>query len=480
MDRCITTARTVVERISPSDRPSMERQTSFPGKDGTSVTLSCESHEQDREDGNSDGPGPRISEIGEVTVTAPAIGFNEGWKPDFDPQLDIRPQEFLDALIKNYRSCIEMELKDKCYDQAEDHQRKLIERLDERKKAYGIQYEWAKTQEQLADILQDCGKIDEAIEINRLLLQEGRDVTDEYATQTDLDLTELSPLNTLEQSRHYYKIAKLRFMQYKDQDDPRMIQLSETFARRSLKLRLELCKEHEAEESAKLLADVYQLQGNHVEADTCRALYCGSCDANSISPTPALVKPSPLQQSPHDKGIPADDDNRQDSSDLTALFSAVGKGDDKEVERLLRPGTKVDSRGRNNRTLLMHAIQHRQIAMVRLLCSKGAKVNAKDDSGWTALHHAVMVNGEGDEIARILFSDYGADCNAKCHIRKTPLHYTVDRNNVSTARILLSHDANIQAEDIYHRTPLAFAQSEGRRRRRLARILQDHEAEMNW
>ncbi|ERF72360.1 hypothetical protein EPUS_06116 [Endocarpon pusillum Z07020] len=486
MERCITTARTVVERVSPRDRPSVERQTSIPEQDGTIVGLPRGSHEQDREDENSDEPGVRISEIGEVTVTAPSIGSNERQIPDFDPQLDITPQEFLDALIEKYRSQVELELKDKCYDQAQVHQRRLIDRFDERKTAYGVQYEWAKMQEKLADILERCGKIDEAIEINHLLLQGVRDVTGQYPRQTDIDQAQLSPPKALEQSRHYYKIAKLRIMQYAEHGDPRTIQLSEVFGRRSFKLRLGLREEHESEflESAEFLANIYQLQGNQVEADTYRDFYLRSPPTSPASSAPASpVSPLAQQISLDGHRLNGDINGHEssvtpsfDASVLTSLFSAVAKGDDNEVAGLLRCGMDVDSRDHQNRTPLMHAIERRRIGMVKFLCSKGAKVDAKDNSGWTALHHAI-VYWDGDSIARILLEDYRADCNAVCRLQKTPLHYTVGRNNLSSARILLAHGANIQAKDSYQRTPLSFAESEGRGR--LAKILRDYEANMN-
>ncbi|KAF7510333.1 hypothetical protein GJ744_006829 [Endocarpon pusillum] len=489
MGRCITTARTVVQRVSPCDRPSVERQTSFPEQHGTIVGLPRRSHEQDREDENSDEPGVRISEIGEVTVTPPAIGSNEGQILDFDPQLDITPQELLDELIGKYRSQVELELMDKCYDQAQVHQRRLIDRFDERKRAYGVQYEWAKMQEKLADILEGCGKIDEAIEINYLLLQGGRDVTVQCPRQTDIGQARLSPPKALEQSRRYYKIAKLWLMQYRERADPKTIQLSQVFGRRSFKLRLELRKEHESEflESAEFLANIYQLQGNQVEADTYRDLYLRSPPISPSSAAPASPVSPLAQQISLDghilngdiKGHESSVTPLFDASFLTSLFSAVAKGNDKEVEGLLMRGMDVDSRDHQNRTPLMHAIGRRRIGMVKFLCSKGANVDAKDNSGWTALHHAMVCgDGDGDEIAQILLEDYRADCNAVCRVlRKTPLHYTVDQNNMSSARILLAHGANIQAKDIYQRTPLSFAESEGKRR--LAKILRDYEANMN-
>lgn len=392
----------------------------------------------------------------------------------------------MDALIEKYRSQVELELKDKCYDQAQVHQRRLIDRFDERKRAYGVQYEWAKMQEKLADILERCGKIDEAIEINHLLLQGGRDVTGQYPRQTDIDQAQLSPPKALEQSRRYYKIAELRLMQYIEHGDPRTIQLSEVSGRRSFKLRLELREEHESEflESAEFLAKIYQLQGNQVEADTYRDFYLRSPPTSPSSSAPASLVSPLAQQISLDGHILNGDINGHessvtpsfDASVLTSLFCAVAKGGEKEVEGLLGRGMDVDSRDHQNRTPLMHAIERRRIGMVKFLCSKGAKVDAKDNSGWTALHHAI-VYGDGDSIARILLEDYRADCNAVCRLQKTPLHYAVGRNNLSSARILLAHGANIQAKDSYQRTPLSFAESEGRGR--LAKILRDYEASMN-
>ena len=479
MGRCITTAQTVVERVSPGEGPSIERQTSFPEQDSTSGGSLCESHEQDRQNGDVDGPGVRISETGEVTVRVPTIGSVGGEIQDIDPNVeDITPQEFLDALIEKYRSHVEEELKKKRYEQAEDHQRILIDHLDERKKSHGVQYDWAEMQEKLADILEECGKINEAIEINYVLLQESRDVKVERRTQTDFYQARSSPQKALEYSRHCYKIAKLRFMQYGDQKDPRKLQIAETFARRSFNLRFELRKEHTSEflESAELLAEIYQLSGNHVAADTCREKYLGSPTTSSCSLASTSLMPSPPQQSSLVGQAPVGDINGHYSSALASFFPAIRKGDIEEVKRLLQRGATVDSRCPQNKTPLMHATEHRQIDMVRLLCEKGTKVDAKDDRGWTALHHAVMLAGKGEKIVQILLN-HKADCNATCNLRKTPLHYTVHGNNVSSACILLDHGANIDAEDGYRRTPLSFAESEGKRR--LAKEFRRHEVITN-
>lgn len=73
---------------------------------------------------------------------------------------------------------------------------------------------------------------------------------------------------------------------------------------------------------------------------------------------------------------------------LTApLFDAVEKGDVEKVKGLLDQGALADATGPGGATPLIRAVQCKQQAVAWLLMKRGATIEAKDDSGHTALHY---------------------------------------------------------------------------------------------
>ncbi|XP_046984093.1 serine/threonine-protein phosphatase 6 regulatory ankyrin repeat subunit B-like [Schistocerca americana] len=95
---------------------------------------------------------------------------------------------------------------------------------------------------------------------------------------------------------------------------------------------------------------------------------------------------------------------------------------------------------------------------VRKLIAAGAPLNAKDDSGDSALHCAVL---EGHvEVVRCLVYE-GANVNIRNSIRQTPLHYASFRGHVEVIWVLLGASAHIDAQDHKEQTPLHVAVASG-------------------
>lgn len=78
---------------------------------------------------------------------------------------------------------------------------------------------------------------------------------------------------------------------------------------------------------------------------------------------------------------------------------------------------------------------------------------------YTVLHWAVLESNK-DLVVELLNS--GADVNARCGCRKTPLHYACEGKDLQILEILMSHEADANAADEYHITPLRAAASHGR------------------
>ena len=93
-------------------------------------------------------------------------------------------------------------------------------------------------------------------------------------------------------------------------------------------------------------------------------------------------------------------------------------------------------------TPLQLAAEIPDLQMSRLLLAHGAAINARDSSGWTALHHAVSAgSAETDEQRLIVvrfFLAHGADVNAKNSEGQTPLDVT---NHEVLRAILIEHGA---------------------------------------
>ena len=72
------------------------------------------------------------------------------------------------------------------------------------------------------------------------------------------------------------------------------------------------------------------------------------------------------------------------------LFDAVAAGDKAAVEQALAKGADVDSRARDQATLLIAAALDDQLAIAELLLGKGADVMARNSGGFTPLHAAAF------------------------------------------------------------------------------------------
>jgi ankyrin repeat protein len=101
----------------------------------------------------------------------------------------------------------------------------------------------------------------------------------------------------------------------------------------------------------------------------------------------------------------------------------------------------------------------RCIEVSKPLLARGADIEVRDVTGWTALHHAIA-GGLSDFIDFIWFLvvDKNAAVNVSQNIAgsgcDTPLHLAVVRGDVDIVRFLLDHGAKMEAKDSLGRTPL--------------------------
>ena len=115
------------------------------------------------------------------------------------------------------------------------------------------------------------------------------------------------------------------------------------------------------------------------------------------------------------------------------LLDAAKAGNSIYVDRILKSGGDIRTRGRQGESVLHWMVFHGDGAMVKLLIDAGADVNESVNSGSTPLHIAAY-NGYFD-IAKLLIEN-GANVNAQTNAGITPLDWA-DRNGHREAADLL-------------------------------------------
>jgi len=103
------------------------------------------------------------------------------------------------------------------------------------------------------------------------------------------------------------------------------------------------------------------------------------------------------------------------------------------------------------RTPLHWSCVGQQIAVSRLLLEIGADALARDDTGYTPMHHAVRSVGSA-ELAAVLLK-HGAEANARSSRGFTPLHVAAICEDPDTIGLLVAHGAKLDDADDEGLTP---------------------------
>ena len=123
-----------------------------------------------------------------------------------------------------------------------------------------------------------------------------------------------------------------------------------------------------------------------------------------------------------------------------SIHDAAMKGNIEAVKQHLAAGWDVNAKNKSGYTALHHA---KTKEIVELLIAKGADINAKADYGETPLYSAI-IHGH-TEITELLIAK-GADVNAKYkHLLGTPLHAAVFDDLSEIAELLIAAGADVNA-----------------------------------
>ncbi|EAX90307.1 ankyrin repeat protein, putative [Trichomonas vaginalis G3] len=144
-------------------------------------------------------------------------------------------------------------------------------------------------------------------------------------------------------------------------------------------------------------------------------------------------------------------------------------------EYFLSHGAKVNAENNYGETALHFAAKYNCKETAEVLLSHGANVNAKDIAKETALHFAARYNCK--ETAEVLLS-HGANVNAKNEdFKETALHIAADFNCKETVEVLLKHGANINEKNNIGETVFQIAAD--RNYKEIAEALLSHGQNIN-
>ncbi|MHC9540507.1 MAG: ankyrin repeat domain-containing protein [Vulcanimicrobiota bacterium] len=146
---------------------------------------------------------------------------------------------------------------------------------------------------------------------------------------------------------------------------------------------------------------------------------------------------------------------------------------DKIAAILLSNGARINIKNNSGFTPLHIVSASGKAELVQLLISGGADVNAENRDGFTALHGAA---GKGYvDVAGLLISS-GADVNARGHNGATALHEAAGRGHFEMAEFLISNGADVNAKDIGGDTPLIYVYAAATERQDIVNLLRNHGA----
>ena len=170
--------------------------------------------------------------------------------------------------------------------------------------------------------------------------------------------------------------------------------------------------------------------------------------------------------------------NAIDKDGRTVLMKAVFFGRKDSARLLISKGADVNARDKYGNTVLITSAINQfppQLKVMKLLVENGAKINAKNSKGWTALMEAAKgqppqmikklkeigredLANASSEMVKLLV-EKGAKINLKDDNGFTALIMAVNNNHIETVRYLMEKGADINIADNYNRTA-AFIASE--------------------
>lgn len=140
----------------------------------------------------------------------------------------------------------------------------------------------------------------------------------------------------------------------------------------------------------------------------------------------------------------------------TALLIAVRQNSVKVFNLLLStPDVHLNAPSRNGDTALMLAAYKKNLEIAKALIDRGAEINRP---GWAPLHYAAAAGSV--HIVRLLL-DHDAYIDAESPNKTTPLMMAARGGHRDVVELLLSQEADLQAKNELGLTAVDFARAQG-------------------
>ncbi len=159
--------------------------------------------------------------------------------------------------------------------------------------------------------------------------------------------------------------------------------------------------------------------------------------------------------------VGADPESRNNNGGTPIMFAAIS-GDIPSMKLLISRGVDVNLRGSNGWGALMIAVAKGHLNATRLLLDTGAEVNTRDIYLWTPLHRAAFENRI--DVVNLLLGQADVEINAVDDQGATALHHAASQGNSGIAVMLIEHGANTGFSDAEGRTPADYASERGHMR----------------
>ncbi|ESX12703.1 ankyrin repeat domain-containing protein [Mesorhizobium sp. M1148] len=137
------------------------------------------------------------------------------------------------------------------------------------------------------------------------------------------------------------------------------------------------------------------------------------------------------------------------------LFDSIAAGDKGAVEQALAGGADVDSRARDQATLLIAAALDNQPEIADFLLAKGADIMARNSGGFTPLHAAAFSGSL--PIAKLLLEKGAVLDDAANKAGATPLLVAGEENHIELAEFLIAKGANVNHAEGHGYMPITRA-----------------------
>ncbi len=141
------------------------------------------------------------------------------------------------------------------------------------------------------------------------------------------------------------------------------------------------------------------------------------------------------------------------------FLHAAETGDLSRIESFLDRGARIEARDDEGQTALLRAVACGRAEAASLLLDRGSSVDASDSRGRTGL---ILAAEAGRSAIAGLLLDRGARIEARNLRGQTALMRAADGDYPEVAGLLLARGADIEGRDESQRTPLMFAAEAGR------------------